>query len=457
VQTIGARFTHGEITQEYAEEVACHACASPGGGCQFLGTAATSQVVGEALGLSLPHTALAPSGHPIWLDAARRSALALMGLDRTAATTRHILTQVVHAAFGGSTNLLLHLPAVAHAAKLKRPSARDWAELNRQVPRLVDCLPNGPRGFATVQVFLAGAVPEVMLHLRERGLLDTSVKTVSGDTLDSCLNWWKDSSRREALRRELQARDGIDPQDVIMSPDQARARGLTATVTFPVGNLAPDGSVVKSTSIDASLVDADDVYRKRGPARVFISEHAAIQAIKNKQIADGDVLVLICGGPLGSGMQEIYQITSALKFLHFGKHIAVITDARFSGVSTGACIGHVSPEALAGGPIGKLRDGDLIEILIDREKLDGTINLIGEGGEEFSPQEGARRLADREPRPDLAPDKLLPDDTRLWAAMIQASGGVWGGCVYDVDAIVNGLGHSAGVTAPALPSDRSGL
>jgi putative YjhG/YagF family dehydratase len=443
VQTIGARFSHGEITQEYAEEVACHACASPGGGCQFLGTAATSQVVAEALGLSLPHTALAPSGHPIWLDAARRSALALMRMDAAGISTKHILTQaalqnamVIHAAFGGSTNLLLHLPAVAHSAKLKRPTAKDWAELNRQVPRLVDCLPNGPTGYATVQVFLAGAVPEVMLHLRERGLLNTSVKTVAGETLGASLDWWKDSQRRHALRKELRTRDGIDAENVIMSPDQAKARGLTSTVTFPVGNLAPDGSVVKSTSIDASLVGADGVYRKRGPARVFISEHAAIQAIKNKQVADGDVLVLICGGPLGSGMQEIYQITSALKFLHFGKNIAVITDARFSGVSTGACIGHVSPEALAGGPIGKLMDGDLIEIIIDRERLDGTINLVGVDGEEFGAEEGARRLAAREPRKDLAPDALLPDDTRLWAALIQASGGVWGGCVYDVDAVV---------------------
>ncbi len=450
VQSIGARFSHGEITREYAEEVACHACASPGGGCQFLGTAATSQVVAEALGLSLPHTALAPSGHAIWLDAARRSALALLRLENEGLATKDILNEaalrnamVVHAAFGGSTNLLLHIPAIAHAAELKRPTAQDWAALNRQVPRLVDCLPNGPTGYATVQVFLAGAVPEVMLHLRERGLLDTSVKTVSGETLDTCLNWWKDSPRRHALQLELQNGDGIDPQLVIMSPDQAKTRGLTSTVTFPGGNLAPEGSVVKSTAIDASLVAADNVYRKRGLARVFVSEHDAIQAIKNKQIADGDVLVLICGGPMGSGMQEIYQITSALKFLHFGKHIAVITDARFSGVSTGACIGHVSPEALAGGPVGKLRDGDLIEIIIDRERLDGSINLIGEDGQEFGAEEGAKRLAARKPRPDLAPDPLLPDDTRLWAALIQASGGVWAGCVYDVDSIIDRLAQHA--------------
>jgi putative YjhG/YagF family dehydratase len=312
-------------------------------------------------------------------------------------------------------------------------------ELNRQVPRIVDCLPNGPRSFATVQVFLAGAVPEVMLHLRNKGLLDTSVMTVSGMTLGACLDWWQDSSRRFALRGELQQRDGIDHDDVIMSPDKARERGLTATVSFPAGNIAPEGSVVKSTSIDASLIGQDNVYRKRGLARVFVSEKAAIHAIKEKQIADGDVLVLICGGPLGSGMQEIYQITSALKHLHFGKHIAVITDARFSGVSTGACIGHVSPEALAGGPVGKLRDGDLIEIILDRHHLEASVNFVGENGEGFSPDEGAQRLAKRPHRADLAPDPLLPEDTRLWAALTQASGGVWAGCVYDVELITQKL------------------
>ncbi len=443
IQTIGARFAHNQISLEYAEQMACTACASPGGGCQFLGTAATSQVVGEALGLALPHTALAPSGHPIWLDAARRSALAILRQHQLGMNTTHVLTQaalrnamVLHAAFGGSTNLLLHIPAIAFSAGLNRPTAQDWAHLNRQVPRLVDCLPNGPRNFATVQVFLAGAVPEVMLHLRAHGLLDTSVKTVSGETLDTCLNWWKDSRRRHMLRSELLATDNIDPDDVIMSPERAKAKGLSATVSFPVGNLAPDGSVVKSTSIDPSLVDADNVYRKRGFARIFTTEHAAIQAIKSKQVADGDVMVLICGGPLGSGMQEIYQITSALKHLHFGKHIAVLTDARFSGVSTGACIGHVSPEALAGGPIGRLRDGDLIEIMVDRTNLDATVNFIGENSEIFSPEEGAKRLTARPARTDLAPDPLLPDDTRLWAALIQASGGVWAGCVYDTARIV---------------------
>jgi len=450
VQTIGARFAQNQITLEYAAEVGCRACASPGGGCQFLGTAATSQVVGEALGLSLPHTALAPSGQPVWLDAARRSARAILRLHQLDLGARDILTpaairnaMVLHAAFGGSTNLLIHLPAIAHAAGLPRPSVSDWVEVNRQVPRLVDALPNGPRGFATVQVFLAGGVPEVMLEIRAAGLLDTTVKTVSGDSLDECLNWWLHSPRRAALRQRLQEIDGIDPDDVIMSRDRARSHGLTSTVCFPLGNLAPEGSVIKCTAIDSSLVGDDNVYRHTGPARVFVTEAAAIQAIKAGRISQGDVMVLICSGPEGAGMQEIYQITSALKQLPHCKNVAVLTDARFSGVSTGACIGHISPEALAGGPIGKVLDGDQIEIVVDRSKLEGSVQLVGKGDESFAAEEGARRLGSRTPRPDLAPHPEMPADTRLWAALVTASGGVWGGCVYDVDQIVSRLEKKA--------------
>jgi xylonate dehydratase len=443
VQSIGARYAQGQITLEYAADIGCRACATPGGGCQFLGTAATSQVVAEALGLSLPHAALAPSGQPIWLDAAKRSARAILRMAQLGLGTSDVLTDaairnamVVHAAFGGSTNLLLHVPAIAHAAGLRRPTAADWAAVNREVPRLVDALPNGPNNFATVQVFLAGAVPEVMLHLREAGLLDCSVRTVTGETLDENLNWWEQSERRKVLKDRLRVLDSVDADDVILSPDRARERGLTATVCFPAGNLAPEGSVIKSTSIDPSLIDANNSFRHTGPARVFITEAAAIDAIKRGAVTQGDVIVLICGGPAGAGMQEIYQITAALKNLPYCKHIAVLTDARFSGVSTGACIGHVSPEALAGGPVGRVLDGDTIEIVIDRNALHGTVNLVGEGDERFTAEEGTVRLAARPPRPDLAPHSALPDDTRLWAALVQASGGVWGGCVYDADAII---------------------
>jgi putative YjhG/YagF family dehydratase len=444
VQSIGARFAHGELTLDQAADLGCRACGSPGGGCQFLGTAATSQVVGEALGLSLPHSALAPSGQPIWIDMARRSARALVALSRRGLAVRDIVTDAavrnamaVHAAFGGSTNLLLHIPAIAHAAGLRRPTVEDWMDVNRRVPRLVDTLPNGPH--PTVRAFLAGGVPEVMLHLRRLGLLDERVLTVAGEPLGRLLDWWEGCERRRVLRERLQAADGVAPEDVIMDPDRARARGLTSTVTFPRGNLAPEGSVIKSTAIDPSVVDADGVYRKVGSARVFTREKDAIAAIKDRGpqgLKAGDILVLACRGPLGAGMEEIYQITAALKHLSWGKHVAVVTDARFSGVSTGACIGHVGPEALAGGPIGRLRDGDRIRIVVDRNRLEGSVDLIGEGEREFGPEEGARVLAARPPRPDLAADPEIPADTRLWAALQQVGGGTWGGCVYDVDAIV---------------------
>ena len=447
VESIGARFAHGELTLERAQELGCRACGTPGGGCQFLGTAATSQVIGEALGLSLPHSALAPSGQPIWLDMARRSARALANLESRRIPVREIVTDaavgnamIVHAACGGSTNLLLHVPAIAHAAGLRRPTVEDWSAVNRRVPRIVDAIPNGPH--PTVRVFLAGGVPEVMLHLRRAGLLDDRCLTVTGEPLGRALDWWETSERRHTLRERLRA-DGIDPDDVIMSPERAERAGLTSTVTFPRGNLAPEGSIIKSTAIDPTVVDADGVYRKTGPARVFTTERAAIAAIKSQgpeRIRAGDVLVLICRGPIGAGMEEIYEITAALRHLSWGKHVAVLTDARFSGVSTGACIGHIAPEALAGGPIGRLRDGDTIQIAVDRRRLEGSIDLVGHGEVIFGPEEGARLLANRSPRPDLAADPDLPDDTRLWAALQRVGGGTWGGCVYDVDTIVAALG-----------------
>ena len=449
VQTIGVRYAHGKLTLAEAAELGCRACASPGGGCQFLGTAATSQVVAEALGLALPHSALSPSGQKIWLDMATRSARALLRLESLGITTRQVLTaaslrnaMAVHAAFGGSTNLLLHIPAIAHAAGLARPTIQDWIEINRKVPRLVDALPNGPVGHPTIRVFLAGGVPEVMLHLRNMGLLDETCLTAIGEPLGKALDAWRDSERRRRLREVLISRDGVNPDDVIMSPASARARGLTSTVCFPRGNLAPEGAVIKSTAIDPGVVDPDGIYRKTGPARVFTTERAAVAAIKHGAISPGDIVVVICRGPMGAGMEEIYQVTSALRHLEFGKQVAVITDARFSGVSTGACIGHVAPEALAGGPIGKVLDGDMIRIEIDRNQLAATVDLVGDAGNARGPTEGTQILQNRRPRPDLAPDPDLPADTRLWAALQNASGGTWGGCVYDAEAIVSRLAGS---------------
>jgi len=328
---------------------------------------------------------------------------------------------VVHAAFGGSTNLILHVPAIAHAAGRRRPTVEDWTRINRAVPRLVDVLPNGPKHYATVQVFLAGGVPEAMLHLRDLGLLKLDARTVTGRTLGENLTWWETSERRQRLREKLRALDGIDPDNVIMSRARAQERGLTSTITFLRGNLAPEGALVKSTAIAPQVIDADGVFLHEGPARVFASEGHAIAAVKAGSVKPGDVMVLIGIGP-GCGMPETYQITSALKHVKDGQRIALITDGRFSGVSTGACVGHVSPEAWAGGPIGRVRDGDLIRLRVDTRKLEGSVDVVS-----LTPEE----LAARTPHPNLKVDPRVPSDTRLWAALQNASGGSWAGCVYD--------------------------
>jgi putative YjhG/YagF family dehydratase len=443
VQTLGIRYAHGSISLEEAAELGCRACATPGGGCQFLGTAATAQVVSEALGMSLPHSALAPSGQAVWLDMARRSAGALFSLEQRGLALKEVLcnesienAMAVHCAFGGSTNLLLHIPAIAHAAGLKRPTVEDWIRVNRRVQRLVSVLPNGPVSHPTVRVFLAGGVPEVMLHLRRLGLLHTAVMTVAGVTLDQVLDGWERSERRNRFRGLLQALDGVDPDQVILSPEAASRAGLMSTMIFPRGNLAPEGAVVKATAIDPAAIGADKVYRLTGPARVFVSEKEAIAAIKQGQIQRGDVLVLAGIGPLGTGMEETYQVTGALKQLPFSKEVALLTDARFSGVSTGACVGHIGPEALAGGPIGKIIDGDLIEIELDYRTCEGSVNLVGASGSRFSRKDGAEVINGRASRADLAAHPLLPEDTRLWAALQSASGGTWAGCVYDVEELL---------------------
>ncbi|MDG2471427.1 MAG: YjhG/YagF family D-xylonate dehydratase [Pirellulaceae bacterium] len=449
VQTIGARYVHGEITLKEASQAGCRACGSAGGGCQFLGTAATSQVVAEAMGLAIPHSALIPSGQEIWKQMARDSAAVLMDLSKENKFTHPAFNQrairnamAVHAAFGGSTNLLLHIPAIAFSADIDRPTVDDWQTVNRAVPRFVDVLPNGPSNYFTLQVYLAGGVPEVMWHLREQNLIDGSALSVTGANLDTILDQWKHSERRKRMRELLFVKDKVDPDDVIIPPSEAIRRGFTSTVCFPTGNLCPQGSVIKSTAIDRSLVDQQGIYRMTGPAKVFTTERAAIAAIKGRgpdSVVAGDVIILAGRGPMGSGMEETYQLTSALKFIPWGKEVAIVTDARFSGVSTGACIGHVGPEALLGGPIGKVRNGDQIRIEIDCLKLQGSVDFIGDANALMTPEEAQQTLLQRPINSEISPDAQLPDDTRLWAALQSISGGTWGGCVYDVDRIVQKL------------------
>ena len=446
VQTIGARYANNEISLEYAAAVGCRSCASAGGGCHFLGTAGTSQVVAEALGLALTHSALAPSGEEIWLKIARDSAIVLKELLLRGIKAQDIITDkaienamILHAAFGGSTNLLLHLPAIAFSAGCKIPTMDDWNRINLEVPRIVSVNPNGPIAHPTVRAFLAGGVPEAMLKLRRLKLLHEDVMTVTGMTLGENLDCFEESERRYALKRHLKDADGVDADDVIMDIDKAKSRGLTSTITFPKGNIAPEGAVIKSTAIDKSVIGADGVYRAKGPIKVFVSEEDAIKAIKDGAIVKGDIMCVIGGGPLGTGMEETYQLTSALKYLPFGKHVTLLTDARFSGVSTGACIGHIGPEALAGGPIGKLRDGDIVEVVIDTVNLKGSINFLGTKDNVLSAEDGTIELAKRTTHSQVKPHQDLPDDTALWAALQSVSGGTARGCVYDVKRILKVL------------------
>ena len=438
IQSLGARFAKGVVNLEQAQDLGCKACATPGGGCQFFGTAATAQAVAEAMGLTLTHAALAPSGFEIWTDLARDSAQSIVKMRQTGLGVKQILTaaairnaMTVHAAMGGSTNLLLHIPAIAHAAGLRRPTREDFHEINLKVPRIVDCLPTGIH--PTVRVFMAGGVPEVMLHLAELNLLDLDALTVTGLTLGENLRRWQTSDRRLILRERLLSEDGIDPDDVILSPARASALGFGPTVAYPTGNIAPEGSVVKATSIHRRLLDAGGIYRKTAPCRTFTNESSAISAVKSGTVRPGEVIVIMCRGPLGAGMPETYEVTAALKGIAELSDCALITDARFSGVTTGPCFGHVSPEALApNSNLGKLRDGDMVEIFLDTKRLQGSLNLVGENGVAISAEHGDHILAQRAKREDLEIDPHLPDYIRQWALIQHLSGGPWGGCVEDL-------------------------
>ena len=446
-QSVGIRYAHGEIAKEQAEEILCRTCATPGGGCQFLGTAATSQVIGEALGLSLPHSALSPSGFPVWMELAKRSAKALLQLYRNKTCTTEILTSkaihnamVTHAACGGSSNLILHLTAIAFHAGLERPKVKEWDKINRMVPRLVDVLPNGPVGHSTAQFFLAGGVPELMIQLRELDLLELDALTCTGENLGNNLEVWETCERRKRFREILWQQDQVNPDDVIHTRQQAASKGMTSTLCFPLGNLAPEGSVIKSTSIDHTVLDENGVYNLTGPARVFTTEREAVRAVKglgDKKVSPGDVIILHGRGPMGAGMEEVAQVALALKHLTWGKEVALLTDARFSGVSTGACVGHVSPEALADGPIGKIKDNDLIQIRIDTRNLSGSIDFVGTKEKTISPEIAIKTLKARSPNEDLQPDSRLHADTKLWATLQNVSGGTWGGSVYDSQKIID--------------------
>ena len=448
VQSLGARYAHGEVSLEEAAELSCRACASPGGGCQFLGTAATSQVIGEALGMTLPHAALAPSGQPIWLDLARRSATALywqctkqgrtLGDVLTDAAVRNAM--IVHAACGGSTNLLLHLPAIAHAAGLRTPTVDDWHQINLRTPRIVDALPNGPVGHPTVRVFLAGGVPEIMLQLRELDLLDLEATTVAGCTLGRNARRVGAVAAAQAVARSAargrRRRSGRRDHE----PGAARERGLTPTVCFPRGNLAPEGSIVKSTAIDPRVGRS---RRRLSQARPGARLHARARRDRRDQ-------------------RPARRADSAGRRDRAGR-------PRAAGLGHGRDVSnHVGAETFGLGPRRGGRDRRTI-LRRQHRSLHRPRRARGAGRRPDRQSAGRRpdsnhrrlqsahrkRRSGRRSRADVrtrrsgassrraadagatsSADDRLPDDTRLWAALQAASGGAWAGCVYDVERII---------------------
>ncbi len=448
-QSLGSRIALGQVTVDQASLIGCAACATVGGGCQFFGTAATAQVIAEALGMALPHTALAPSGQAIWADSGRRAAEALKAMIEAGISMQDILTQdavhnamVIHAMSGGSTNLLLHVPAVCRKAGLEIPTVEQWNNVNRDVPRILSVLPNGPRNHVTVRAFLAGGVPEMMLHARALGLLKLDAMTVSGARLGDVLEEWEKSDRREYVRETLREQDGVDPDEVIMAPQKAKSMGLEATVIIHRGNLAPEGALVKSSVMDPELFDANGVFKTVRNARVFTGIQACMQAIRSGTIDQNDAIILIGLGPM-VGMPEIANVTNALKDIPGLEHVVVITDARFSGHNKGASFGHVTPEALKGGPIGKVLDGDKIQVYVNRPDLEASIDLVIHHDGEWSVERGSQALQGRQSRKDLMIDPRCPEEVIQFGL---STGSAWEGCVADTAALARLMGYG-----PILP------
>ena len=379
-----AQCARGEITPEKLEWYKHHACPSCGA-CSFMGTASTMQIMGEALGLMLPGTALLPATSPELTDAARRAGEMVMKLAKMNLKPRDIVTRasfenavMVHAAISGSTNSLLHIPAIAREFGVEF-DAEMFDRLHRGARYLLDIRPAGrwPAQYFTY----AGGVPRVMEEIRS--ILHLDAMTVTGRTLGENLEELKSSGYYDRCE-EACARVGLAWQDIIRPYD--RPIGKDGAIAILRGNLAPDGAVIKHTACPKEMFSA--TLR----ARPFDSEEAALSAVLRHDIQAGDAVIIRYEGPKGSGMPEMFYTTEAISSdPELGKTIALITDGRFSGASTGPVIGHVSPEAAEGGPIALVEAGDLIRIDIPTRKLE----IVGVNGMPLPPEDVAAILARR--------------------------------------------------------------
>ena len=360
IGAVSVRHAKGEITD--AQFAACKADACPScGACQFMGTAGTMQVLAEALGLALPHSALAPANAKVIDDIAKASGKACLNLVHGNIRARDILNEkalhnaiVIHGAIGGSTNALLHLPAIAHELGIELDMNR-FDELHRKTPFLVNTRPVGK--YSTELFWYAGGVPRVMSALKD--LLYLDALTVTGKTLGENL---------EDVAEELSRSERYLDNYNIKRGDIIKPLADHGAIAVLHGNIARDGAVLKYTALPASM----QVFT--GPARVFDDELSARSAIIEKKVHPGDCIVIRYAGPKGSGMPEMFYTTEALcADAELVSTTAIITDGRFSGASRGPCIGHISPEAAEGGDIALIEDGDMIAINVPER----TIDVVG--------------------------------------------------------------------------------
>ena len=368
----------------------------PGAGaCQFMGTASTMQCMAEALGMALPGSALAPVSLFEIRRLARRAGRQIMQLSQKGIRPADILTREafenaikVHAALSGSTNALLHLPAIAHELGIDI-DAQSFDRINRETPYIVDVQPSGK--YVTEMVWYAGGVPRVQIELAD--ILDLDVMTVTGHTLGENLDRLKSEGFFQRGEGYL-ANYRLKREEVIHRVDDNKGFGSIAVLK---GNIAPEGAVVKFSAV------GPDMLTHEGPAKVFDREEAALEAVMNGRIDPGSVIVLRYEGPRGSGMPEMLATTEALATNPKLQHTAIITDGRFSGATRGPCIGHVSPEAVAGGPIALVEDDDLLSIDIPRRNL----NIVGHADRRMNPAEVQVLLAERK-KQWKAPSLLHP-------------------------------------------------
>ena len=388
-----AGFERGEISAEKLNWAKCNAC--PGcGACSFIGTASTMQIMAEALGLALPGSALLPAASPDLMDYAYRAgkqsvSLALAGLrPGDIVTMRSVENAIlVHAAISGSTNALLHLPAICHEYGI-RIDGSTFDRLHRGARYLLDLRPAGrwPAEF----FYYAGGVPAIMEELRP--VLHLDAMTVTGKTLGENLDELKAGGFYERCERWLQEANQkyqirLTREDIIRP--WSRAIGTDGSIAVLRGSLAPDGAVIKHTACPRDMFEA--VLR----ARPFDSEEECLDAVLHHKVQKGDAVLIRYEGPKGSGMPEMFYTSEAISSdRELGKSIALITDGRFSGASTGPVIGHCSPEAQAGGPIALVEEGDLIYLNVMKRKLD----IVGIAGKRLPPEEIEAVLAERKKR-----------------------------------------------------------